>query len=311
MTPDISVLIPAYNEGDKLAPTIASIARERKTDARVEFVVVDDGSSDGCLDKLIASAPALLEEPGVDIKVCRLEQHAGNYYARNEAAAIASADILFITDAHVRFSTGWDEHVFEHLREDTILAGTVTAAGSPHKGYGCTLLVPMMGTHWVAGPAEGVAHVPIAACAATVITRELFHRLGGYDEGMIHYSGGEPEFSIRAWLHGAQVRSVAELEIQHEFKSRTELARFLDSIRLQKVHNALRFGLLYLSELGCLQLLRYYAQAHAEVFERALELIHRSDVFRRRECLESQRTRPFEWLVEAFGLKNQVGGEIL
>ena len=99
MRPDISVLIPARNERSRIAPTIQAIARARSTDARVEFVIVDDASTDGCIANLVSAVPRLLEEPKIDIRVCRLDQHSGNYRARNQAAALASADILFITDA--------------------------------------------------------------------------------------------------------------------------------------------------------------------------------------------------------------------
>jgi glycosyltransferase involved in cell wall biosynthesis len=309
--PDFSVLIPARNEGGRIALTIQSAARARATSARVEFIVVDDASTDDCVERLTAAVPLLLQEPSIDIRVCRLEQHSGNYRARNTAALLASADILFITDAHVRFCHGWDEKVLEHIRPNRILAGTITQEGSSFKGYGCSLMVPLMGTSWRRAPVEGIHEVPIAVCAATAMPRDLFESLGGYDEGMIHYGGGEPEFSVRSWLHGAEIHSVPDLEIQHEFKPRQELGRFLESIRPRWVHNLLRFGLLYLSELGCTQLLRFHALRFPHVFAQALSMIDASDVWERRKQLEQSRKYSFEWFVHAFDLRNQIGGEIL
>jgi len=309
--PDFSVLIPARNEGGRIALSIQSAARARSTGARVEFIVVDDASSDGCIDRLTEVAPLLLEEPRIDIRVCRLEQHSGNYHARNTAAALASADILFITDAHVRFSQGWDEKILQHIRADRILAGTITQEGSSWKGYGCSLMVPLMGTSWQRAPLEGIHEVPISVCAATALPKALFESLGGYDEGMIHYGGGEPEFSVRAWLHGARIYSVPDLEVQHEFKPRQELGRFLESIRPRWVHNLLRFGLLYLSELGCTQLLRFHALKFPHAFAQALSMVDESDVWERRRQLEDSRKHSFEWFVNAFALRNQIGGEIL
>ena len=263
------------------------------------------------MDALVSAVPQLLEEPKIDIRACRLEEHAGNYRARNRAAALASADVLFITDAHVEFSRGWDEQVLRHVRPDRILAGTVREKATGFRGYGCRLLVPLMGTAWNNDRGAGLIQVPVAACAATVLPRELFRRLGGYDPGMIHYGGGEPEFSVRAWLEGAEVYALADLEVQHAFKAKQELVRFLAEIRHHWVHNCLRFGLLYLSEPGCLQMLRYHALAYPAVFERALRLLHDSDVWQRRTLLEERRQRPFEWLVSHFGLKNQIGGKIV
>ncbi len=229
--PDISVTIPARNEGGKVARTIQSIARARTTDARVEFVIVDDASSDETIANLVAAVPDLLKEPKIDIQVHRLDEHTGIYVARNHAAHFASGEIIFGTDAHVRFSDGWDEQVFHHIGANRILCGTTVQQGSPFRGYGCDLAIPFMGTAWNHGPVDTVAHVPIAPCHASVMTRELFHRLGGYDSGMIMYGAGEPELSIRAWLQGADVMVVGDLQVEHEFKPKTELADFLSEVR--------------------------------------------------------------------------------
>ena len=311
MQPDFSVLIPARNERARIAPTIRAIARARITQARLEFIIVDDASTDGCIENLVTGVPRLLDEPRIDIRVCQLDEHAGNYGARNQAAALASADILFCTDAHVQFSKGWDERVLQHIRPDRILAGTVTQHGSVFRGYGARLLVPLMGTSWNVEPAPGNGQVPISVCSATVIPRALFAKLGGYDTGMLYYGAGEPEFSVRAWLHGAEICSIADLEVQHEFKERNEFKTFLGSIRALWVHNCLRFGLLYLSELSSLQMLRYYARAFPDVFQSALEMVDQSDLWQRRATLETLRERSFEWFVSYFGLRDQLGRAIL
>ena len=311
MRPDISVVIPARNESGRIAPTIQSIARARTTGARVEFVVVDDASTDGCIADLISAVPELLEEPDIDIRVYPLGERSGVYRARNAGASAAAADILFMTDAHVRFSAGWDEIVFHHIQPDRLVAGVTTEDGSPFRGYGCQLLVPFMGTCWNDQPIQGVGPIQIAACHATALTRELFCRLGGYDSGMIQYGAGEPEFSLRAWLHGAEIAGVEGLEVEHYFKPDEENARHLDAVRPYSVHNRIRFGLLYLSEAGCLQLLRYYSRAYPTIFPRAIKMIDRSDVWERRELLEEQRERSFDWFVRYFGLRNQIGGEII
>jgi hypothetical protein len=298
--PDISVAIPARNEGARVALTIRSIAGARTTDARVEFVIVDDASTDDTIANLVAAVPDLLKAPKIDIQVHRLEEHAG-----------INAEILFGTDAHVRFSEGWDELVLQHVGSNRILSGTTVQPGSPFRGYGCDLLIPFMGTSWNNGPVDGVAHVPVAPCHATVITRELFNRLGGYDSGMILYGAGEPELSIRAWLQGADVMVVGDLLVEHDFKPKTVLADFISEVRPFWIHNCIRFGFLYLSELGCMQMLRYYSLQFPELFPEALRRVNESDVWQRRTFLEGQQQRSFQWLIDYFGMKDQAGGEII
>jgi glycosyltransferase involved in cell wall biosynthesis len=277
----------------------------------VEFVIVDDASTDGCIANLMSALPRLMEEPNIDICVANLQERSGNYRARNHAAALAAADIFFITDAHVKFSRGWDELVLEHLRPDRILAASVVQEGTGFRGYGCQLLVPLMGTMWNREYSLEDCAVAVSVCSATVIAKDLFKKLGGYDPGMLLYGAGEPEFSVRAWLAGAEICSLPALEVQHEFKPRSEFVEFLESVRLHWVHNCIRFGLLYLSELSCMQLLRYYARAYSSVTQEALGMVDRSDIWRRRALLERQRQRSFDWFVGRFAMKNQLGGEII
>ncbi len=195
------------------------------------------------------------------------------------------------------------------MHPDRIIAGTTTEIGTGFHGYGCVLQVPFMGTRWNRKPVQDITPVCIAACSATVVHRDLFCRLGGYDTGMLFYGAGEPEFSVRAWLYGAEIVVCPEIEVQHEFKTKADSEKFLASVRPYWHHNCIRFGLLYLSERGCMQLLRYFART-SPFCAGALRMIARSDVWQRRAFLETQRRRSFQWFVDYFSLRNHVGGEI-
>jgi glycosyltransferase involved in cell wall biosynthesis len=311
VTADISVVLPARNEASRLTQTIVAIAQARTTEARLEFVIADDESNDDTEGALRASVDVLLAQPRIDIKVSRLENRHGVPRARNHAASLATADILFITDAHIRFSRGWDALVLEHTKPDRVLAGAITQANTNFVGYGCRLAVPFMGTYWNREPLKGPTPVQIAACPATSLPRALFERLGGYDPGMRIYGAAEPEFSVRAWLHGAEILALPDLRVDHRFKPKAEREAFMGEVRSYMVHNSIRFGLLYLSEAGCFQLLRYQARKFPNLFPTAIRMVQDSDVWARREALLRERQRPFEWFVEHFDLKDQIGGKIL
>jgi polypeptide N-acetylgalactosaminyltransferase len=311
MRADISVLIPARNEGARLADTIIAIAQARTTDARLEFVIADDDSNDDTNGQLQAVAHDLLSQPRIDIRVSRLEERHGVPRARNHAASLATADTLFITDAHVRVSHGWDALLLQNVRRNRIIAGSVTEANTPFVSYGCRLVVPFMGTYWNRGKVNSPRPVQIAACPATAISRALFEELGGYDPGMLMYGAAEPEFSLRAWLHGAEIFIHPHFSVAHRFKPKAEREAFINEVRPYMVHNSLRFGLLYLSEAGCMQLLRYQARKFPNVFPTAIKMVEQSDVWERREMLERGRRRPFRWFADRFGLKDQIGGELL
>jgi glycosyltransferase involved in cell wall biosynthesis len=311
MSADISVLIPARNEGTRLTDTIVAIAQARATDARLEFVIADDQSDEDIRQTLRAAAQPLRRQARIDIKVSRLRQRQGVPRARNHAAALATGEILFITDAHVQVSYGFGALILENVKPKRIIAGAITEANTPFIGYGCKLVVPFMGTYWNREPLETPAPVQIAACPATALTRDLFNELGGYDPGMLIYGAAEPEFSVRAWLHGVDVWVHPDFRVEHRFKPKAERLSFIGEVRPYMVHNSLRFGLLYLSEDGCMQLLRYQALKFPTLFGEAIRMVEQSDVWKRREWLELQRRRPFEWFVQHFKLKDQIGGEIL
>jgi hypothetical protein len=128
---------------------------------------------------------------------------------------------------------------------------------------------------------------------------------------MIMYGAAEPEFSLRAWLSGAEVILVPQLLVEHRFKPQQERVAFIRGVREYMVSNSLRFGLLYADEDGALQLLRYYALKFPNLFPRALAIVERSDVWDRRAQLEATLTRPFSWFVDHFGLRDTAGGDIL
>lgn len=69
-TPDLSIIIPAYNEEQRIIPTLQSIAAFLHSDRiSAEVLVVDDGSRDGtarCVEEMVNSFPQLrlVRNPG-------------------------------------------------------------------------------------------------------------------------------------------------------------------------------------------------------------------------------------------------------
>jgi glycosyltransferase involved in cell wall biosynthesis len=293
--PDISVVIPVYNEKSRLERTIRSIAEARTTAARLEFVVVDDGSTDGTVANLLSALPRLLKQPAIDIRVEGLNERMGNYHARNRGADLASADVLVMTDAHVGFSIAWDEAVLRRLRPDRILSGVSVDPHSGFKGFGLRLSLPDMGVVWNEHPHPRGPAVQVAPCHATALPTALFRALGGYDVGMLLYGGGGTEFSVRAWTWGAQIHCAPEFEVEHRFKDPDEFAAFLYEIRHLWIHNCIRFAWLYLDEPACLSVIRHYADAFPAELRDALSLFDETELADRRLWLDQRRRRSFDW----------------
>jgi dolichyl-phosphate beta-glucosyltransferase len=116
-----SVIIPAYNESNRLRPTLDELLRyfeQRNSDA--EILVVDDGSRDDTRDIVREYARAhsqvvLIENPG----------NRGKGYSVRNGMLHARGDICLFTDADLSSPIGEAQKLF-----DAIAAGADIAIGS-------------------------------------------------------------------------------------------------------------------------------------------------------------------------------------
>jgi cellulose synthase/poly-beta-1,6-N-acetylglucosamine synthase-like glycosyltransferase len=97
ITPPVSVVVPAYNEGVNIAATVKSIVASDHA-ADVEVIVVDDGSTDGTADRAEA-----LGLPGVTV-IRQANQgkpaalNAGIRQARHDVLVLLDGDTIFEPD---------------------------------------------------------------------------------------------------------------------------------------------------------------------------------------------------------------------
>ena len=97
MKPDISIVIPAYNESERLeAPLRTLIEYVKTSDIAIELIVVDDGSSDDTADVANRAFAANLD---VSSNVIRYDENRGKGYAIKIGLLAAGADIALFTDA--------------------------------------------------------------------------------------------------------------------------------------------------------------------------------------------------------------------
>jgi dolichyl-phosphate beta-glucosyltransferase len=97
MKPDVSIVIPAYNESSRISQPlgiILSYIRDNKLNA--EVIVVDDGSSD---DTSQVAERAFAAVPGVSTQVIRYEPNRGKGFAVKTGLLAANADVALFTDA--------------------------------------------------------------------------------------------------------------------------------------------------------------------------------------------------------------------
>ena len=117
---DVSVIIPAHNRASMIGDAVAS-ALNQDTDATLEIIVVDDGSTDGTGDIAAAIDPR--------VKVIRHETARGPGAARNSGLAIAQGEYIAFLDSDDGFTR---QHIanslsFLHANPRVILSAAGTS----------------------------------------------------------------------------------------------------------------------------------------------------------------------------------------
>ena len=97
MKPDVSIVIPAFEEQDRLGTSLEKIVEYlRSTRTSAEVIVVDDGSR----DETARSAEVFFSNIyDVETSVIRYEQNRGKGFAVKTGLLAASADIALFSDA--------------------------------------------------------------------------------------------------------------------------------------------------------------------------------------------------------------------
>jgi glycosyltransferase involved in cell wall biosynthesis len=180
--PVVSVVVPARNSAATIARTLEALEAQR-LEAPYEVIVVDDGSSDGTAALARGAGVRVVESGGT-----------GAAAARNRGVAAAGGSVIAFTDSDCFPAPGWLAAGLAAIE-----AGAEFVQGRVEPDPEATL-GPFDRTLWVEGECG------FYESANLLIRRELFERLGGFEEWMP--IGGRP-FAEDVWLGWRIVRSGA------------------------------------------------------------------------------------------------------
>jgi len=97
MKPEISIIVPAFEEQDRLGDSARTILRYiSETGLNAELIIVDDGSSDGTA---AVGRAACADFPDVRSKVIRYDDNRGKGFAVKTGLEAAEGDIALFSDA--------------------------------------------------------------------------------------------------------------------------------------------------------------------------------------------------------------------
>jgi glycosyltransferase involved in cell wall biosynthesis len=97
MTPSVSIIIPAFDEQNRLGDSVSEIlSYVRANGLDAELIVVDDGSGDSTSQ---TAKDAFANFPGAAAKVIRYEKNKGKGYAVKTGLMAATKEIALFSDA--------------------------------------------------------------------------------------------------------------------------------------------------------------------------------------------------------------------
>jgi len=121
ITPNVSLIIPAYNEEKVMAQKIENALALEYPRQKLEIIVASDGSTDGTNEivKTFTSA---------GVQLAALNSNQGKSSAQNRAVAEARGDILFFTDADVMLPPGAAKSAVSNFADEHVgcVIGNIT-----------------------------------------------------------------------------------------------------------------------------------------------------------------------------------------
>ncbi|HEY6992603.1 MAG TPA: glycosyltransferase [Xanthobacteraceae bacterium] len=198
----VSVIIPTFNGGSGLAPSIASLRRQ--TLPPVEIIVVDDGSTDATR----AIAERARAQGLVDMVICH-GTRCGRSAAINAAARFASGDLLLTVDADTVFEPTAVARLADVFKNPRVAGASCNIAID---NEGESLWTGLQSVEYLMSISAGRSILEIVgaiAClsgACSMYRRDTFLRQGGLDVG----PGEDLEFSLRLRRLGHLIRFVPD-----------------------------------------------------------------------------------------------------
>jgi GT2 family glycosyltransferase len=198
----ISVIIPVHNGGESFRRCLLSVIQAKLP--QTEVIVVADGVSDHSEQ---------FAKTLNDIVVIQTPETRGPAYVRNVGAKVAQGDLLFFVDADVEIRPNTLAMVKTAFQRDASLDALIgsydDAPGEPN----FLSQYKNLFHHYVHQTAQEDASTFWGACGA--IKRQVFLKIGGFDERYRYPSVEDIELGYRLKANGYKIQLCKTLQVKH------------------------------------------------------------------------------------------------
>lgn len=204
----IAAVLPLWNKRPFLDRCLISVIHAAARHGAVEIVVVDNGSTDDSLQSPVLRQRNLrvLSAPGRNIGA-----------VRNAGAAATSAPVLAFIDSDCEVPDDYFVSI-ERVLSDPSIDATGFEVRLPNDGSWIERVWDSMHTRYEDGPRHYLNS------ASFTVRRDIFERLGGFDEALI--TGEDTDFCFRLTRVGGRIWAARILQVLHLDNPRTLRAFF-------------------------------------------------------------------------------------
>lgn len=206
----VTIITAGYNSAKHVKPFFESVTQTKGVE--YEIVAINDGSTDESTKEFEAF------EGRKNINIIQLKKNVGGSAARNRAAFTGTGEYIVYFDIDARIEPDTvarllEPHVKDHsigITQAVLLNADGTIETSGH------FLTPFGFPYNIATDYRGQKdRVPtLGTRVAFMISRELFTKIGGYDEDYKIYAE-DTDITWRVWLTGKEVYTYPDIRVFH------------------------------------------------------------------------------------------------
>ena len=203
--PFISVIIPVFNDGERLQLCLTALAQQTYARSQFEVIVVDNGSEP--IDPIKAAV-----EPYDNI-ILTFEPTPGSYAARNQGLTLARGEVIAFTDADCIPAPDWLEKGLLHLQQTPNCGQVVGKVQLFFTNPQAPTPVELYESVTAFSQVNLLKRFHGGATANVFTWRHVVDEIGKFDTQL--RSGGDMEWGSRIYIRGYQQVYAEEFLVQH------------------------------------------------------------------------------------------------
>ncbi len=235
-TPPVTVIVCAHNEEKHLPVCLEHLARQQYPNERIEFIIVDERSSDSTASVIDRFVRKDYRFQGITIKD-RLPDFAPKKRAIDMAIRKAQGEIILLTDADGRPGPGWVKGMTSYFSDHTdMVIGYAPYSVKPAGHFSKSLLALEYLSHAAVAAATCGLGFPVTCVGTNMGYRKnLYMEIGGFGEYKPFISGDDDLFLTR-------VREVKKYRVQYADDSKTHVYNYPPQLWSKFLHQRMRYA---------------------------------------------------------------------